>query len=380
MGCWVEGDECHLLSSQQRCKLAAVLQTASSLVDSLLFCPHLFLQLVVEQLPQVPLEVVWSVHAASLLSLEAILHDNPASVQYIVSALVDVSCKDGRDEGQKAVMQGVVQVLCGLILSKSAVALEVLQQLPAAFLAQPSPVHYSLVRAAVECPFITSSTTTELGSILLSACFAHPSSSLLEVIPLQTQWQYSTLPNSTVSLYSDLVLSLGSTHFVQLLQKALSVEQLNWPAILQAVACFLHSDSALDIFAGLVRNLVRRGLEDGDTHQLSCGLVLARQASLEGTHHFPPYHSWFQTMFGGGPDGVIGGKKQLLFLLKTLTGLVPHDPVFVLKAHITHPPRQLPRCLSQLKDYISLASTRLQDLGEKVPSAGSEDLEYDVRQ
>jgi hypothetical protein len=28
---------------------------------------------VVEQLPQVPLEVVWSVHAASLLSLEAIL-------------------------------------------------------------------------------------------------------------------------------------------------------------------------------------------------------------------------------------------------------------------------------------------------------------------
>jgi hypothetical protein len=91
-----------------QCKLAAVLQTASSLVDSLLFCPHLFLQLVVEQLPQVPLEVVWSVHAASLLSLEAILHDNPASVQYIVSALVDVSCKDGRDEGQKAVMQGAV--------------------------------------------------------------------------------------------------------------------------------------------------------------------------------------------------------------------------------------------------------------------------------
>ena len=39
--------------------------------------------------------------------------DNPASVQYIVSALVDVSCKDGRDEGQKAVMQGrAVVVVC----------------------------------------------------------------------------------------------------------------------------------------------------------------------------------------------------------------------------------------------------------------------------
>lgn len=90
-------------------------------------------------------------------------------------------------------------------------------------------------------------------------------------------------------------------------------------------------------------------------------------------------------MFRDSGTSVVAGRKQLLFLLKTLTSFVPHDPVFALKvcaslndlvvggallccpqAHILQPPRQVGKCLSQLSEYICLVSTRLQDLGEKV--------------
>lgn len=38
-----------------------------------------------------------------------------------------------------------------------------------------------------------------------------------------------------------------------------------------------------------------------------------------------------QTIFGDSAMSVVGGKKQLLFLLKTLTRFVPYDPPFALK-------------------------------------------------
>lgn len=46
--------------------------------------------------------------------------------------------------------------------------------------------------------------------------------------------------------------------------------------------------------AGVVKELVSGALEEGDTHMLTCGLLLARQASLEGAHIFTPYQHWFQ--------------------------------------------------------------------------------------
>ena len=39
-------------------------------------------------------------------------------------------------------------------------------------------------------------------------------------------------------------------------------------------------------------------------------------------------------MFGDRSGTFVRGKKELLFLLKTLSSLVPYDPVFVLKVII----------------------------------------------
>ena len=47
-----------------------------------------------------------------------------------------------------------------------------------------------------------------------------------EAVSQQETWQYSSLPQATISLYSDLLSVLGTTHFAELLQKALSVEQV----------------------------------------------------------------------------------------------------------------------------------------------------------
>ena len=98
----------------------------------------------------------------------------------------------------------------------------------------------------------------------------------------------------------------------------------------------------------LVRELVTGGMEDEDTYLLSSALVIARQTSLEGPHISPSYQSWLQVLtvllifrlyfsyqatFGDSRTSVIAGKKQLLFLLKTLTSFVPYDPVFALKVN-----------------------------------------------
>jgi hypothetical protein len=299
-----------------------------------------------------------------------------ASVQYLVAAVTSLSCEENVSAEQIAVMQTAAEAVCELVTRQCPEALEVVKQLPQAMRATPT---YSLLRAAVASPSISSAVAEAVGAVMLSSQLEEPPLSMLEAVSQQATWQYSSLPQATISLYSDLLSVLGTTHFAELLQKALSVEQLNWPALLQAVVCFLHrNQSTPRLLNELVEGLVSEGLEEGDTHLLVCGLLFARQASLEGSHLFTSYGHWLQNVFGDRSGTFIKGKKELLFLLKTLSALVPHDPVFALKAHVSHSPRQLTKCLAQVNDYITLVSTRLQDLGEKVPSGGKTDV--DARQ
>ena len=44
------------------------------------------------------------------------------------------------------------------------------------------------------------------------------------------------------------------------------------------------------------------GLEEGDTHLLACGLLFARQASLEGSHLFTSYGHWLQVQYVISPS------------------------------------------------------------------------------
>ena len=58
----------------------------------------------------------------------------------------------------------------------------------------------------------------------------------------------------------------------------------------------------LATLAAVTESLLLGAMEEMDPHQLSCSLLLARQASLEGAHLFPPYPQWFQVwhMWCGG--------------------------------------------------------------------------------
>ena len=164
-------------------------------------------------------------------------------------------------------------------------------------------------------------------------------------------------------------------------------------------------------------------VEEGDAHLLTCGLLLARQASLEGTHIFPSYQHWFQVLsphtqwesvvspnaapvqphsmtvlysdLVWGECRGCGWREEAVAVpaedphqtspprpslcpeghssFLSLCQLLACFPVVYagfnkcrqLQAHISQLPRRQAKCLSQLSDYVLLASTRLQDLGEK---------------
>ena len=72
-----------------------------------------------------------------------------------------------------------------------------------------------------------------------------------------------------------------------------------------SVDCVPHTgliDSLVDCVphTGLIDSLVANAVADSHTHSLLCSLILARQASLEGTHIYPLYHEWFQVRQSAG--------------------------------------------------------------------------------
>ena len=114
---------------------------------------------------------------------------------------------------------------------------------------------YSFLRAAAACPSVSSSMAEEVGAIMLLSHLEQPalpslslsltqidlnilSLTVMEAVSQQTLWQYTCLPQSIISLYSDLLSVLGTAHFIELLQKALSVEQVWTQKCVQNVVLF----------------------------------------------------------------------------------------------------------------------------------------------
>ena len=90
---------------------------------------------------------------------------------------------------------------------------------------------------------VPSTSAAPVGSIMINSHLAHPASSSeispnsqapttyslpveLEAVPHQILWQYCSLPQSTTSFYSDLLSLLETAALPELLQRALSVEQV----------------------------------------------------------------------------------------------------------------------------------------------------------
>ena len=67
---------------------------------------------------------------------------------------------------------------------------------------------------------------------------------------------------------------------------------------IQCMSSVIAGLCGMYLYVELVKEIVIGGLEDCDAHLLGCGLLIARQASLEGAHVFPSYQSWLQVLVG----------------------------------------------------------------------------------
>lgn len=71
----------------------------------------------------------------------------------------------------------------------------------------------------------------------------------------------------------------------------------NAPNTVQGIIYFMWY-IIIDDMIELVKELIVEGMIDNDDHIVSCGLLLARQASLEGSHLFPSYQKWLKVILG----------------------------------------------------------------------------------
>ncbi|XP_078608984.1 Fanconi anemia group A protein-like isoform X2 [Branchiostoma floridae x Branchiostoma japonicum] len=202
----------------------------------------------------------------------------------------------------------------------------------------------------------------------LNAAFAHnPTSSIWEVISAQSRWTYAGLPVHIKDLYTQMLVMLTAEDVTRQLEYVVDKDQVNWQAVLSFVSVFLISrNNGPTCLKGLIDRLINQSMESNNCHHLLVAFLLARQAGQEGPHVFPPYSQWFQHNFGGSSSPHVASARTFSCLMRLLSDMVPHETPHCLKTHILHPPHVLARCRAQLSDYVSLAKTRLADLGESI--------------
>ncbi|XP_078690208.1 Fanconi anemia group A protein-like isoform X3 [Branchiostoma floridae x Branchiostoma belcheri] len=202
----------------------------------------------------------------------------------------------------------------------------------------------------------------------LNAAFAHnPTPSVWEVVSAQSGWTYASLPVHIKDLYTQILVLLTPEGVTQQLEYVMDKEQVNWQAVLSFVSVFLTCcNNGPACLKGLIDKLINQSLESNNCPHLLVAFLLARQAGQEGPHVFPPYSQWFQHNFGGSSSPHAASVRTFSCLMRLLSDMVPHETPQCLKVHVLHPPHVLPRSRAQLSDYISLAKTRLADLGESI--------------
>ncbi len=81
------------------------------------------------------------------------------------------------------------------------------------------------------------------------------------------------------------------------------------------------------MYPALISTLLQQALDKSQTDLLLAALLLARQINAESTSGVH-YGTWFSTVTSSSTTS-----KQFAFLMKFLTSIVRHEPLWVLIAH-----------------------------------------------
>ncbi|XP_064391148.1 uncharacterized protein LOC135338994 isoform X2 [Halichondria panicea] len=215
--------------------------------------------------------------------------------------------------------------------------------------------------------------------LLLNKLSENTPQSFESVLQSQEKWKYSCLPVTTKQFFSMLVR--GSDSLLGPLHSTLVYcPQVHWGHLLSFTVCLLHGNSPSGIKDALMQ-MLQHSLSGELVLLFRCSLLMSRQASLEGGHLFPSYSQWFKEVCEKAvkPDSekaekavkavnfkAVSGKKQVQFLTKWLTDLVPQEPAYALKAHLVLASSSLEVNKRATQDYTDLVKTRLSEIKEPV--------------
>ncbi|XP_066939076.1 uncharacterized protein [Macrobrachium rosenbergii] len=196
-----------------------------------------------------------------------------------------------------------------------------------------------------------------------------PNLHVASVLKSQEKWR-SALANPVLSLLMQkLVIVLGYEAALHSLNTVVTNDEVNWGCVLTLVAIAINSHKfAVSLLKTIIEKHIRKGCEEQDMEFLVIGFIFARHASQEGCHLFPSYSQWFTGLFATESGSPASHKQSFVFLIQFLTDLVPHEPVFCLRTHLTSHIFVPKGCQTLLHDYYNLARARLQEMKDNLES------------
>ncbi|XP_077423750.1 Fanconi anemia group A protein isoform X2 [Vanacampus margaritifer] len=198
-----------------------------------------------------------------------------------------------------------------------------------------------------------------------------PQLTVSDAIALQNKWTFAKASPLLTSLFRKLTVVFSVMELLHHLQQVLETSEVSWKHVLCFLSTLLvYNPSAQPSLRVLLSRLLTCAFDGYDLESMITAFLLARQGALQGPAIFPSYTDWFKESFGGASGFHGASKKSLVFLLKFLSDLVPFEPPQYLKVHILHPPYVPVKYRSLLKEYVSLAKTRLADLKESLENMG----------
>ncbi|GLH15243.1 Uncharacterized protein GBIM_19610 [Gryllus bimaculatus] len=211
---------------------------------------------------------------------------------------------------------------------------------------------------------------------ILRSAATSPCISAAQALAFQHRWFYSEVgPCFSVNL-NYLLTALGEEEANSGITSMIKEESAKWQSILQFITAYLsHFSGAAAALKAYVDDCLVRALTKQSYSLLACAFLVARQACLNSAipsvrNAFPSYGVWFASAFGteAGSVQTSTNAATFSFLMEFLTELVPTEPPFCLRVHINKVPSAPVHCSHLLTDYVSLAKTRLKDLGEATGS------------
>ena len=159
--------------------------------------------------------------------------------------------------------------------------------------------------------------------------------------------------------------SVSGDQVSSLISRILLRAEVNWDALLTVVTVSLQTISKMDYqLSSCLKDLLREALDTYSSEAFLAGLLVSRHSCLEESREFSSYSRWFSNRFCG-EGSFLSSPTQVEFFYKELTGLVPEEPEFALRAQLSNQPR-VPSHLKYLsEEYRQLARTQLLDGGRE---------------